>query len=209
MITLLVDYLLSLLTFLSNELLLCLQGKKITGFVFVIKVGSATNKRRRAVDACLDHVTWVQRLESLRVTDTSWRLIDKRISSRVYQHPSPTRHIIMSQPPAPAPVSLPRNFATTSSSNIERIFDAALKSYEKKTNNNLKDHDIFKQLEGCDSPAAILSKFQAAQFGDPSQAWGDERLKRWLVPTLNVLCAFSDTLGEGVSLVIVDSLLRK
>ena len=115
----------------------------------------------------------------------------------------------MNQPPAPASVSVPRNFATTSSSSIERIFDAALKSYEKKTKNNLKDHDLFKQLESCDSPAAILSKFQAAQFDDPSQTGSDDRLKRWLVPTLNVLYAFSDTLGEGVSLVIVISFLRK
>ena len=94
--------------------------------------------------------------------------------------------------------------ATTSYSNIESIFDAALKSYERKTKKNLKDDNLFKQLEGCDSPAAIISKFQASQFDDG----GDDRLKRWLVPTLNVLCAFSDTLGEGLSLVIVDSFFR-
>ena len=105
----------------------------------------------------------------------------------------------MSRPPAP--VSVPQNLATTSSSNIESIFDAALKSYQRKTKKNLKDNDLFKQLEGCDSPADILAKFQASQFDDG----GDDRLKRWLVPTLNVLCAFSDTLGGGVSLVIVDS----
>ena len=99
----------------------------------------------------------------------------------------------MSQPPA-----------TTSYSNIESIFDAALKSYERKTKKNLKDDDLFKQLEGCGSPAAIISKFQVSQFDDG----GDDRLKRWLVPTLNVLCAFSDTLGEGLSLVIVDSFFR-
>ena len=111
----------------------------------------------------------------------------------------------MSQPSAS--VSVPQTPATTSSSDIERIFDAALKSYQKKTKKDLKSHDLFKQLEKCDSPAAILTKFQAAQFDDPSQTGSDDRLKRWLVPTLNVLCAFSDTLGEGVSLVIVDSFL--
>ena len=103
----------------------------------------------------------------------------------------------MSRPPAP--VSVPQNPATTSSSNIESIFDAALKSYERKTKKNLKDNDLFKQLESCDSPTDILAKFQASQSDDG----GDDRLKRWLVPTLNVLCAFSDTLGEGVSLVII------
>ena len=92
--------------------------------------------------------------------------------------------------------------ATSSSSDIERIFDTALKSYQKKTNENLKDHDLFKQLESCNSPAEIL-----AQFDDPSQTWSDDRLKTWLVPTLNVLCAFSDTLDEGVSLVMIDSIV--
>ena len=111
----------------------------------------------------------------------------------------------MSQPPAP--VSIPQIHAITpsgSSSNIESIFNAALKSYKKKTKKDLKNHDLFKQLESCDSPAAILAVFQAAQFDD-SQMARDERLKKWLVPTINVLCAFSETLGEGISLVNVDS----
>jgi hypothetical protein len=100
-----------------------------------------------------------------------------------------------------ASVSKPQTPSTTSSSDIERIFDAALKSYKKKTKKDLKSHDLFKQLEKCDSPAAILAKFQTDQFGTED----DDRLKRWLVPTLHVLCAFSDTLGEGVSLVTIDS----
>ena len=111
----------------------------------------------------------------------------------------------MSQPSAS--VSVPQAPATTSSSDIERIFDAALKSYKKKTKKDLKSHDLFKQFDECDSPAEILAKFQATHFDDPSQTGSDDRLKRWLVPTLNVLCAFSDTLGEGVSLVIVDTSL--
>ena len=111
----------------------------------------------------------------------------------------------MSQPSAS--ITVPQTLATTSSSDIEHIFDAALKSYKKKTKKDLKSHDLFKQLENCDSPAEILAKFQATQFGDPSQTGSDDGLKRWLVPTLNVLCAFSDTLGEGVSLVNIDSSL--
>ena len=75
------------------------------------------------------------------------------------------------------------------------------------TKKDLKSHDLFKQFDKCDSPEAILAKFQATHFDDPSQTGSDDRLKRWLVPTLNVLCAFSDTLGEGVSLVIMDSSL--
>ncbi len=102
---------------------------------------------------------------------------------------------------------MPQAPATTpseSSSNIEGIFDAALKSYKEKTKKDLKNHDLFKQLETCDSPAAILAVFQAAQF-DPSRIGGDDRFKRWLVLTINVLYAFSETLGEGVGLVNVES----
>ncbi|KAH9014034.1 hypothetical protein EDB84DRAFT_1638541 [Lactarius hengduanensis] len=107
----------------------------------------------------------------------------------------------MTQPPTT--VSMLQAPATTlseSSSNIEGIFDAALKSYKKKTKNDLKKHDLFKQLEACDSPAAILAVFQAARF-DFSPTASDDRLKKWLVPTINVLYAFSGTLGEGVALV--------
>ena len=118
------------------------------------------------------------------------------------------RYFIMSQPLASVSMSQAPGPETTSPSDINRIFETALKSYKKKTKKNLKDHDLFKQLENCDSPASILDKFQATQF-DPSQTESDERLKRWLVPTLDVLCAFSDTLGEGVSLVIVYTFLRK
>ena len=109
----------------------------------------------------------------------------------------------MSQPSAS--VSVPQTPATTSSSDIERIFDAALKSYMKKTKKDLKDHDLFKQLENCHSPAAILAVFQTTQFEDPSRTGSDDRLRRWLVPILNVLCAFSDTLGGGVGLVVIDT----
>jgi hypothetical protein len=108
----------------------------------------------------------------------------------------------MSQPLAP--VSLPQTSATRpsgSSSNVEGIFDAALKSYKKKTKKDLKNHDLFKQLETCDSPTAILAVFQDAQF---DRTGGDDRLNKWLVPTINVLYAFSGALGEGVGLVSID-----
>jgi hypothetical protein len=110
----------------------------------------------------------------------------------------------MSRPRASASVSISQTPATApsgSSSNIEGIFEAALKSYKKKTKKDLKNHDLFKQLETCDSPAAILAVFQAAQF---DQTGSDDRLKKWLVPTINVLYAFSEALGEGISLVNID-----
>ena len=107
-----------------------------------------------------------------------------------------------------ASISVPHSFATKSFSDLERIFDAALKSYTKKTKKDLKDHALFK-LANCHSPADILAAFQTAQLDNPSRTGTDDRMKMCLVPTLNVLCAFSDTLGEGISLVIVALFLRR
>ncbi|KAN0136399.1 hypothetical protein V8E53_005767 [Lactarius tabidus] len=110
--------------------------------------------------------------------------------SPTMQHPAAVS--TMSQTPATS--------SSGTTSNIERIFVAALKSYKKKTKKDLRNHELFKQLETCDSPAAILAVFQADQF-DPSQTGSSDRLNKWLIPTINVLSAFSDTLGEGISLV--------
>ena len=83
---------------------------------------------------------------------------------------------------------------------LEGIFDTALKSYEKKTKQDLKKHDLFKRLEKYDSPGAILAAFQAEVFGS-TQTGIDDGLKKWFVPTVNVLYAFSETLSQGVALV--------
>ncbi|KAH8985314.1 hypothetical protein EDB92DRAFT_1377455 [Lactarius akahatsu] len=104
----------------------------------------------------------------------------------------------MSRPPASGSMSQTPAATPPPSSNIEGIFDTAFKSYKKKTKQDLKNHDIFKQFENCDSPSAILAAFQADQFG-PSPI-GDT-LNKWFVPTVNVLFAFSASLGEGVGLV--------
>jgi len=76
-----------------------------------------------------------------------------------------------------------------------------VEQYEKKTKNKLLTHPLAAQFQSCDSPAAILSLLQGLvrQF-DQSRS-SDERLSSWLNPTVNVLFAFSSTLGEGVGLV--------
>ncbi|KAH9007530.1 hypothetical protein EDB84DRAFT_212288 [Lactarius hengduanensis] len=82
-----------------------------------------------------------------------------------------------------APSSSSKTPATTSSSNFDAIFEKALK------------------LQTCDSPVAILTilQEQVDQFKQSRSA--DERLHKWLNPTINVLYAFSQTLGEGIGLV--------
>jgi hypothetical protein len=75
---------------------------------------------------------------------------------------------------------------------------------QKKTRQHLTAHPLATQLDKCDSPAAILAilQDQVDQF-DQSQS-RDERLQRWLSPTINVLVAFTEMLGEGISLVNIN-----
>ncbi|KAF8258035.1 hypothetical protein EI94DRAFT_1708386 [Lactarius quietus] len=97
--------------------------------------------------------------------------------------------------------TLPANPTPSSSSNFQVIFNTAVRAYERKTKKDLLAHPLASQLQPCDSTASILAVLQG-QVDNLNQARGsDERLTNWLGPTINVLLAFSDTLGEGVSLV--------
>ena len=92
---------------------------------------------------------------------------------------------------------------TASSPSFETIFKEALEEYKKKTKKDIASHPLAAQLKSCDSPSAILAILRAqAQAADRSQS-ADERLTKWLDPTVNVLCAFSAILGDAVGLVIV------
>ena len=84
------------------------------------------------------------------------------------------------------------------------IFEAALNQYQKKTKRDLRAHPLFSQLQACDSPADILTILQDQVDQSTQSRTTNERLKRWLGPTISVLYAFSETLGAGVSLVNVD-----
>jgi len=98
---------------------------------------------------------------------------------------------------------------STSRSNLESIFNAALRTYSKKTGKDITSHPLATELQSCDSPDAILALLRRQiPTPDPSQS-GDETFAKCLVPTVNVLYTLSDTLGEGVGLVIttVSSLL--
>ncbi|KAH9055872.1 hypothetical protein EDB83DRAFT_1091506 [Lactarius deliciosus] len=90
--------------------------------------------------------------------------------------------------------------AITSSMDFGKIFGAALEAYRKQTKKDIASHPLATQLQSCDSPSAILAILRAqVQAFDQSQR-ADERLTRWLDPTVNVLYAFSDTLGAGAGL---------
>jgi hypothetical protein len=91
--------------------------------------------------------------------------------------------------------------AGPSSPNFRLVFNNALKAYEKKTKHDLLAHPLAAQLQDCQSPDSILIVLQQqVQQLNRSQA-SDDRLTKWLDPTVNVLYAFSGTLGEAVGLV--------
>ena len=89
----------------------------------------------------------------------------------------------------------------SSSSNFQSVFNAALDTYEKKTKTKLLAHPLAAQLQSCDSPTAILSVLQDLIQQFDCRRRSDERLTNWLNPTVNVVYAFSSTVGQGVGLV--------
>ena len=92
---------------------------------------------------------------------------------------------------------------SASSPSFETIFKEALEEYEKKTKKDIASHPLATQLKSCDSPSAILAILRAqVQTSDTSQI-ADERLTKWLDPTVNVLYAFSAIVGDAVGLVII------
>ena len=94
---------------------------------------------------------------------------------------------------------------SSASSNFQAIFQAALKSYRKQTKEDLLAHPLASQLQSCDSTAAIVAVLQDQVREFDKSRSGDERLTKWLGPTVNVLNAFSATVSGGVSLVSIDS----
>lgn len=122
-----------------------------------------------------------------------------------------------SQPARPHPHSLRATMSnapspSTPRSNLDPIFNAALKTYKNKTGKDLTSHPLATELQSCDSPDAMLAVLgrQIPALDQSQSHGGDESFVKYLVPTVNVLYTLSDTLGEGVGLVIstMSSLLR-
>jgi hypothetical protein len=89
----------------------------------------------------------------------------------------------------------------SSSSNFQFVFNASLKAYRKKTKNNLLAHPLTAELEKCDCTADILAVLETLVHEFDHQRSADEKLTRWLNPIVNILYAFSATLGEVIGLV--------
>lgn len=96
--------------------------------------------------------------------------------------------------------------SATSSTDFEAIFRAALEAYKHQTKKDIATHPLAIQLQSCNSPSAILAVLRAqVQAFDQSKS-SDEKLTKWLDPTVNVLYAFSTILGNGVGMVNCETL---
>ncbi|KAF8470958.1 hypothetical protein DFH94DRAFT_206064 [Russula ochroleuca] len=89
---------------------------------------------------------------------------------------------------------------TAASSNFQLIINNALEAYNKRTKKDILVHPLAPQIQACNSPGAILAVLQQ-QVQGLDQSRSDDRWTKWLDPTVNVLFAFSETLGAGVGLV--------
>ena len=98
--------------------------------------------------------------------------------------------------------------AGPSTDNFSAIFNVALTEYQRLTGKSLDNHPFAAQLDTCKTPEAISNvlRTQAQAFSKFHE--GDERLMAWLDPTISILLMFSDTIGEGISLVSNPSNLR-
>jgi hypothetical protein len=80
-----------------------------------------------------------------------------------------------------------------------------LTAYKRRTRQDLHMHPLAAQLQACDSPSAVITVLrQQGQELDQSTS-SNNKLTKWLDPTINVLYAFSAALGEGVGLVCLST----
>jgi hypothetical protein len=93
-------------------------------------------------------------------------------------------------------------------SNFMSIFNASLESYKRKTKNDLASHPLLPSLQSCESPEAVLTilRDQVPAFSQSRN--GDDRLTKWVTPTVNVLYSFTETIGQGVGLVSIKTFRR-
>jgi len=88
--------------------------------------------------------------------------------------------------------------SSSSSPNFRPIFEKALEVYKKKTGKDLTAHPLAAEIKACNSPEAILTVLEGKANELNKSRSSDERLTRWLKPTVNILNALSATLCEGV-----------
>jgi hypothetical protein len=97
-------------------------------------------------------------------------------------------------------MSLTDSTSASSPFNFNTIFNSALETYERRTKQDLTSNLLLPRLQACDSPEAVLAvlREQIPEIGQSHSA--DDKVTRWLIPTVNVLYGFSAAIGEGAGL---------
>ena len=104
-----------------------------------------------------------------------------------------------------APVMSQTTSTVESSSRFEAIFQAALKSYQKQTKKDLIARPLVSELQSCNSTSAIIAVLEDQVREFDKSCSGDERLTKWLSPTVNVILAFSATVSGGICQASLDA----
>src|SRR5579863_9903720 len=95
--------------------------------------------------------------------------------------------------------SIPSTTSTTS--NFEALFDAALAKYTKQTGKDLRNHPLALKIDQCDSAESILTIFQeqAQEFDEFRN--DNSKLIKWLQPVVTGLYTLSTSsaLSDGVN----------
>jgi hypothetical protein len=138
-----------------------------------------------------------------RMSRASWAAVDcirAQARAPISITPSSPRTIMSTALTAPS--------TSTSQSNFASIFNASLELYKRKTKKDLASHPLLPSLQYCESPEAILTvlRDQVPAFNQSQNS--DDRLTKWVAPTVNVLYSFSETIGQGVGLVNIMTFRR-
>jgi hypothetical protein len=88
---------------------------------------------------------------------------------------------------------------TTSSSNFEALFEAALAAYTKRTGKDLCNHPLAIAIDRCDSPDSVLAVFREQSRAFDEFRDGNPKLIEWLTPVVNRLHAISTSAAISAS----------
>jgi hypothetical protein len=97
---------------------------------------------------------------------------------------------------------------TASPSNYRTVVDgpAALEDYRKKTREDLRSHPLRARLESSQSTDAVLAVLREQILGSDQSGSGDDKLTRWLGPTVNALYTFPAAIDANAGLVSSENL---
>ncbi len=102
-------------------------------------------------------------------------------------------------PNPPPTIAMPQTtLESASHATYLRIFDSAKIAYEKKTGKCLRFTSLFYRLNSCYSPDNIIIILRRQIPPSYLYRCRDDRVTRWLNPTVNVIIAFSANIRKAI-----------